>query len=405
MRLLSPRGAVAVLAAAALVVATPVASASAASRPAPVGLVSFVSASLTSSGATLTVDWADVSGARKYEVFAATTYEGVADKRTPSLTVTSSKATLTRLTPGRDYFVQVRAVNSVGFGGRSARVGHGTILTEAKLTSDSPRYRAISWNICSNACSSISTRARVINTRVKELKADILGFQEASRYTKAPVGFRHVVNGQNDILVRTGQFSLVAKKTSAPTSGTARFASKYATSGKGLAYAALKHRSGSYVLVFDVHLVTGTSRAQVNQREYEASRLNTYISATMNRLAKTHGSLTDWTKAHVLILGDFNTHKSRTGEDTMAILEKRGWYDTFDQAHALTRQHHNTANPEWSTKPTIGVTWGAHVDKALVRPSRSVVYRWANAGEMVNGRYVTPLGSDHHPLLVDVGLR
>lgn len=417
MRLLSPRGAVAVLLSAAVLLATPALTPTAdaavidaslqstAARPAKVGLVSFVGASLTSTGATLTVDWADVPGAKSYEVFASTSYDGVATKTTPSTTVSASKATISKLATGRDYYVQVRAVSSAGTGPRSNRVGHGTIVDEVDLAAGAPVYSAMTWNICSNACGSLSTRTKVINSRIRDLTPDIVALQEASKYTKAPSGYAHVVNGQNDLLVRKGQFSLVAKNKKGATAGAVRFLTKHATSGKGIAWAALKHRTGRYVLVIDAHLVAGTSKAAVAQREYEAGRLASRITSTLKGLNKSHGSVTNWMTVPVIVLGDFNTHKSRTGDDTMAVLEKRNWYDAFDQARSLRLQHHNTANPDWHTKPVLGYTWGSHVDKVVVRPSRSVVYRWVNVGKMSGGRYVSPLGSDHHPLFVRVSLR
>lgn len=406
MRLLSPRGAAAVIVAAAVIIATPAVTATAASaRPDKVGLVSFVGASLTPSGATLTIDWADVKGATSYEVFASTSYDGVASKTTPSVTVTGSKATIPRLAKGRDYYVQVRALSSAGPGSRSNRVGHGTIVDEVSLPSGTPVYTAMTWNICSNACGSLATRTKVINSRIHDLKPDVVALQEASKYTKAPSGYAHAVNGQNDILVRKAAFSVVSKNKKGATTGAVRFKTKHATSGKGIAWAALKHKSGRYVLVVDTHLVTGTSKSAVAQREYEAGRLASRITSTLKKLNASHGSLTDWMKVPVIALGDFNTHKSRTGDDTMKVLEKRNWYDAFDQARSLKHQHYNTANPDWSTKPVIGYTWGSHIDKIVIRPSRSVVYRWVNVGKMSNGRYVTPLGSDHHPLLVRVSLR
>lgn len=406
MRLLSPRGAVAVLATVALLAATPVATATAAARPDRVGLVNVVGASLTASGATLTVDWTDVPGADRYEVFASPSYDKLPTKTTPSVTVTASKATVGRLDPGRDYYIQVRAVNSAGPGLRSLRIGHGTIADEVTLRADTPVYRLLTWNVCSNACGSLSTRTRVITSRIRELAPDIVALQEASKYTTAPTGYRHVVDGQNDILVRRGEFGAVPGTASKPTSGSVRFSSTYATSGKGVAWAALHHRSGAYILVLDVHLVTGTSRSAVAQREYEAGRVASLVTSLRKKLAASHRSVADWTRVPAIFLGDFNTHKSRTDDDTMAVLEGRGYRDAFDQARALTRQHHNTANPEWSTRPVIGQLWGAHVDKVVVRPSRAVVRSWANAGEMSSSsRYVTPLGSDHHPLLVEVSLR
>ena len=407
MRLLSPRGAVAVLAAAALLTATPVVTATAAeSRPDRVGLVNVVGASLTSSGATLTVDWADVPGADRYEVFASPSYSTLPTKTTPSVTVTGSKATVGRLDPGRDYYIQVRGVNSAGAGLRSLRIGHGTIADEVALRPGAPVYSLLTWNVCSNACGSFGTRKRVIDARIRELLPDIVALQEASKYTAAPTGYRLVVDGQNDILVRRGQFGAVPSRGSNGTSGVVRFPSTYASSGKGVAWAALHHRSGAYVLVLDVHLVTGTSRSAVAQREYEAARLPSLVTSARNKLARSHGSVTDWATVPVIMLGDFNTHKSRIDDDTMAALAGRGYHDAFDQARALTRQHHNTANPEWSTRPVIGQLWGAHADKVVIRPSRTVVHRWENAGEMTSTRrYVTPLGSDHHPLLVELSLR
>lgn len=407
MRLLSPRGAVAVLLAAAVLTATPVVTASAATaRPERVGLVNVVGASLTSSGATLTVDWADVPGVDRFEVFASPSYASLPTKTTPSVTVTGSKATVTRLDPGRDYYIQVRGVNGAGPGLRSLRIGHGTIADEVSLRSGAPVHRVLSWNICSNACGSLATRTRVVTSRIAELKPDIVALQEASKYTSAPTGYRHVVDGQNDILVRRGEFGAVAATASRPTSGTVRFASRHTTSGKGVAWAALHHRSGAHVLVLDVHLVTGTSRSAVAQREYEAGRVAALVASLRKKLAASHGSVADWTRVPVILVGDFNTHKSRTDDDTMSVLEGSGYRDAFDQARSLTRQHHNTGNPDWSTRPVIGQLWGAHVDKVVVKPSRTVVRSWANAGEMTSSRrYVTPLGSDHHPLLVELSLR
>ena len=406
MRLLSPRGAVVVLLAAALLTVTPVDTSTAApARPAQVGLVSFVSASLTSTGATLPVDWADIAGATKYEVFTSTSYDGMPTMTKPTMTVTGSKATLSGLAKGRDYYVQVRAVSAGGAWPRSARVGHGTMLAEATAPVGAVSYQALSWNVCSNVCASIATRTKTINARIVELAPDLVGLQEASRYTTAPTGYGFVVNGQNDILVRSGQFTLVKKNASGATSGSATFARSKAAPGKGLAWAALKHRSGAYVLVVDAHLVVGTSAAQVAQREYEAGRLAAYVTSTLAKLKKSHGTLTDWTKAPVILLGDFNTNKSHTNDDTMAVLEKAGWYDAYDQARALSRQHQNSANPSRLLTPVIGVKWGDHVDKVLVRPSRAIVYSWQNAGKMASGKYVAPLGSDHHPVLVKLLVR
>lgn len=402
LRVPQARSAIVVVFAIALALVLPVFPATAATaKPAKVGLVTFTGATTTS----LTVDWSSVGGADEYYVYWATSHSAVVSPKRAYRKVAASQTTITGLKPGVAYYVQARAVRDGVMGDRSAPSAHETITAQASFPAGAAQYRALTWNICSNACSGISSRARVINSRIGELKPDVVAMQEASRYTKAPTGYRHVVNGQNDILVRSGSFSLVGKNKAGATTGTARFSSKYAGSGKGLAWAALKHRSGAYVLVVNAHLTVGGSSSQIKQREYEAGRLPSFVRSTLAKLAASHGGLTNWKNAPVIVLGDLNTHKSRRTERTQQILEDLGWHDAYDQARGLSGQHRNSAIPGMSSTPVIGVTWGDHVDKVLVRPSRTVVYGWANGGKMSGSKYAMPLGSDHQPVVVRLSVK
>ncbi|SDH34024.1 fibronectin type III domain-containing protein [Microbacterium sp. 77mftsu3.1] len=366
------------------------------SRPEATGLVTFVGASLERDGATLTIDWPNVKRATAYDVYASTSFEGVAKMSKPTMTVRDSSAKISKLRKGQDYFVRVVATNNAGRGVGSARVAHKTIAAET-TAGKAKAYSLMTWNVCSNACSGIAKRKPIIDSRIRELAPGIVGLQEASKYTKAPAGYSFAVNGQNDILVRNGTFSKVTVKGKVQTSGSGKFRSRYSSAGQGVAWSALRHSSGQHVVVFNTHLVVGNSSARTRQRQYEADQLATYVNQTMSRLGKTYPALRN---ASPVILGDLNVSKGREGDATASVLLRRGWSDAFDQARALSGQHHNSANPTMSTKPVIAVTWGAHVDKVLVKPSRTIITSWANAGKMKNGRYVAPLGSDHHPILV-----
>ncbi|WP_394280080.1 fibronectin type III domain-containing protein [Microbacterium sp.] len=368
------------------------------SRPGTVGLLTFTGASLTPKGATLTVDWDDVPNATSYVVFASTSYNGLLNVTKPAVTVTASEATITGLKKGTNYFVRVAAANNVGRGPASARVGHATIAGEAKIAPGTAEYSLATWNVCSNVCANWGTRKGIIDRQIREMAPNIIALQEASKYTKAPAGYAFVVNDQNDILVRKGVFGKVAANKKGKTTGSATFASKHSEAGHGVDWAALRHRSGRYMVVFNAHLTTGTTKAQIKQREYEASKLADIVGSTMRALGTSHG--TNLRNASVAILGDINTSKSTGGDATLSVLKKRGWYDAFDQARSLTRQHHNSANPDLLTTPVLGVTWGAQVDKVLVKPSRTVVTSWAHAGKMNGKNYATPLASDHFPILV-----
>jgi len=401
------RPAAAVLALA-LVFAAPPAFAT--TTPAPVGLVSFTGASLTSSGATLTISWPAAAGAASYRVFASTSFDGVSEMTTPLVTSTSTTATLPHLLPGRDYFVQVRGVSSGGVvGGPSMRVGHGTIAGEATSTALASHktvtgLKVMTWNICSNACSDFAVRKTVINSRIGELAPGIVGIEEASKYTTAPSGYAFGYKGQNTIIYRASQFGPV-KAGTAILHGSTRFASVYATSGHGVAWTALRDRiNGKYLVVFDVHLLSGSTVAAVEQREYEAGRLGQYVTNIYATLKVKFGSITNWVDAAPIVVGDFNTNKSHPTDATQSILRKAGWLDSFDQAHHLTRQHYNSANPTWSLLPVIGERWGDDVDKLMVKPSRTAVLSWANVGKMSGGRFVAPLGSDHHPLMFQISV-
>ncbi|MFJ6678030.1 fibronectin type III domain-containing protein [Microbacterium sp. NPDC091382] len=366
------------------------------SRPDAAGLVTFVGASLERSGATLTIDWPDVKRATAYDVYAATSFEGVAKMTEPTMTVRGSSAKIPALRKGQDYFVRVVPTNNVGPGVGSARVAHRTITAET-TPGAAKAYSLMTWNICSNACSGIAKRKPVIDSRIRELAPGVVALQEASKYSKAPAGYSFAVNGQNDILVRNGTFAKVPAKAKQETSGTKRFSSRFASAGKGVAWAALRHSSGQHVVVFNTHLVVGTSTASTKQRQYEADQLATFVNQTMTRLGTSHPALRN---ASPVLLGDFNVSKGREGDATASVLLSRGWADAFDQARSLRGQHYNSANPKMSAKPVVSVTWGAHVDKVMVKPSRTIVTSWENAGKMKNGAFVTPLGSDHHPILV-----
>jgi len=68
---------------------------------------------------------------------------------------------------------------------------------------------------------------------------------------------------------------------------------------------------------------------------------------------------------------------------------------------SLYRQHHNSYNA-FSTTPVISYKWGDHVDHVWVDPKRVRVIRWNNRVLISSGQLVSPIPSDHSPILVDV---
>jgi endonuclease/exonuclease/phosphatase family metal-dependent hydrolase len=441
-----------------LLVGIMTAPAQAAGKVGKVALVSFTGASLRSTGATLTVSWAKVKGAKKYEVFVSASYAGVMKAKKPRLRTGRTSATITKLRRGTDYFVVVRGVNGAKKGTRSNRVGHRTIIAEAsgQALGAAPVVSALSWNVCSNACERLrESRLGAAGQRIGALAPTIVGLQEASRFNEnhVPAGYAMAYNGQNDILYRTDVYEPLERTESwtvqepcettpttptptpttpttpdpsptAPTTGddedddeeptdpplcdvteTRQIAAKGFSKfpyGRGMAWAVVKAKAtGATMLVLSVHTQTGKGKTDTAHRRVDSQALVANLAAVRTQLATEFGAV----DLPTIILGDFNTTRQRTSDLSMVELKNAGWHDAFEQARSLTGQHRNTANPNWKLTPVIGQTWGDHVDKVLVQPDRAVVLSWANAGAMDNGKYIGPLPSDHHPLLVTLRVR
>ncbi|CAI9391079.1 hypothetical protein [Microbacterium sp. T2.11-28] len=388
-----PAAALTILLALLLSVAAVSPATAATSRPAQVGIVSYVGAALTGSdSASLTIRWAPVKTAVKYEVFVGSSFTGVAGVTTPRVTVREPQAVIPGLARGKDYFVQVRAVDAAGKAGyKSYRVGHRTIVAEGSGAAST--YKLMTWNVCSNKCAGIATRQKLVNARIVETQPSMVALQEAIKYTAAPSGYRFAFKGNNAILYDTDVFSLAA------TGEQVLFSSKYASGGNGVSWAALKDRTtGRLAVVFDAHLRTGATSRDVNQRIYESTRMVALVRSTLAVLRMEHPSL-DWDTAATFVAGDLNTHKSRTGDATLDRLAAAGWHDAFDQARVLVRQHHNSMNPKMLATPPLGIKWGDHIDKVLVQPGKTVVLKWANVQKMTGSKY-TRLASDHLPVMV-----
>lgn len=382
-----------VLASLVLVLSVQTPAGAATDRPAQVGLVSFVGAGLTDDGgASLTVSWPAVKSASSYEVFVGSTYSNVLDQKSPRVRSTTTKATVRGLDRGRDYFVQVRAINKAGkAGNKSSRVGHGTIRAEGSGSSSAQKL--LTWNICSNKCSRFSSRQKLINTRIAELSPTIVTLQESILYTKAPSGYGFAYKGRNAVLYDKDRFRLTVRGEQTT------FSARYSEPGGGVSWGALQEKStGDLKVVFSVHLKTGTSSATVKQRVYESGQVARVVRSTMAMLRAEYPTK-DWSTASTYVAGDINSHKSRTRDATLSTLEKGGWFDAFDQARTLVKQHQNTAHSSGKATPTVSIRWGDHIDKVLVQPGKTVVSKWSNVQKMSKGKYVK-LASDHLPLMV-----
>ena len=391
-------------------------AAAASKKPAAVGLVSFVKANYDrgSNKSTLSIDWPDAKRADKYEIFVSRNYSMSKSKLYKSK---SSKTTLRKLSPGRDYFVQVRAVNGKKRGTKSTRVGH-TAIVRPGPTSNALRLRIMTYNLCSDVCdTSVTTRYPWASSRqpaalerMTSANADIIATQESSKLSLIPPGYtQSVYKSAKRILFRSSRFDIAPVTTPltapAPAKDKNGCTATYqwgqpvgyiflGRHSKGCRYAVwtelVDKATGKSFLLVNVHTVSGETKQANESRRQE---MNTLLDNV---------KLTNTKKLPVIYTGDFNSHKNSSEDVVRPIMKAKKLYDSFDLARTLTNQHVNSYN-SFRVSPRIGYKWGDHLDKVWVDPWTSRVDAWYNAALIgADGLMVKPIPSDHSPVVVDL---
>jgi endonuclease/exonuclease/phosphatase family metal-dependent hydrolase len=385
-------------------------------RPAAVGLVSFVKANYDRSTgqATLSIDWPDAKRADKYEIFVSRNYSMSKSKLVKSR---SSKATLRKLTAGRDYFVQVRAVNGKKRGTKSTRVGHSTIVRPGPV-SNALRMRVMTYNVCSDVCdTSVTTRYPWSTDRqpaALQLMAtenpDIIATQESGKLNVVPPGYTQAVyKSAKRIFFRSSRFDVAPVTTplTAPVPVKDKngctatyqwgqptgyiFLGRHSSGCRYAVWAELTDRAtGKSFFMVNVHTVSGDTKLATESRRQEMVTLLDNV-----RLANTK-------RLPVIYAGDFNSHKNSSNDVVRPLMKAKKLYDGFDLARTLTNQHVNSFN-SFRVSPRIGYKWGDHLDHVWVDPWTSRVDSWRNAAQIgADGLMVKPIPSDHSPVVVDL---
>ena len=381
--------------------------AQAATTPPKVGLVSFTAATYSNStgSAGLTIDWPDTRYAKSYQIFLSRSYTMSSAKVYSS---TSSTKTFTGLARGVDYFVQVRAVNGSAVGTKSSRVGHPTILR--MNAGNGPTYRVMTYNLCSQKCSGWSGRQPAALARIQTYSPDVLAAQEAI-YLDVPAEMGYALaieKSSKRLLYKTSRFTLAAPATTVPAKPAKTAQGCDATwpqstkgyvllgyHGGGCRYAVwavlVDKQTGDRTVFVDVHTVSGDNETAATQRTAEITTLTQHL-AEINP-----GNLP------VVYAGDFNSNRSRSNDGLASVFHRQGYYDGYDLAMKLVRQHFNSYNG-YDVVPRISYKWGDHVDHVWIRPDEGRVLSWVNGAWLSGGRMVTPIPSDHSPVITDVRL-
>ena len=342
------------------------------------GTISFTATSKTA----LKLDWPSVTRAGAYEVFMSTREKTPYTKKVKR--VSGSTATIYGLSPGRTYCFQVRALagSSVGFKG-----GHACKPTIRSLSATrGTRYAVMTFNSCSDACSTCRRRAAYARKVVAARNPDVLATQESGACSTPPSGMACMVKNAKRLFYKKSRFTL------------ARTGDMTLSPGRYAVWAELVDRATYKRIIFtSAHLTQPMNQYALRGREVGN------LLTQMKRI-NTAGR-------EVVYAGDFNSNKNRgtwsasTGFGSQDTVGRKfaasGYYDAYDLARTLKRPNWNSFSG-FSSTPTTSKVWGDHVDHLYIRPAKTNVWRWFNASLYTGSRYQTPKPSDHNPVQVDL---
>ncbi len=389
-------------------------TAPASARTAQVQRVHVVAATSTS----LTLTWNKVSSVKRYELSLATNYsmKGVKHRKLGK----SNTYRITRLTPGKTYCFQVRALRGSSYGYRSQRSCKPTPVSTGAKTGT--KMRVVTYNVCSmtSACARWTKNWQTGVKNLQAAKPDVIAFQEAGNpriadgiapidsdgnptgdYAYAAYDEQRILLynrstfdqamgeptqeacGYNDTFDEAGEWTgeePIYCPVPNPRSGLLSLGhSEYAVWAELVSKA-----TGTHVIVTSSHLTSGKTSTNASWRKSE----------TKNLLAKIPEINPQGYP--VIHAGDFNSNKKRGSLDTVAqVMNGNGYRDGFDLAQSLVNPNWNSSL-SYGTKLVYAVQWGDHVDHVWVKPSIGV-RKWQKLGNQ-NG----PYPSDHFAVSVDL---
>lgn len=408
-------------------------------RPARVS-VPYVTAA---SAHTLTLTWPEVSGARRYTVYVASS--ATKATRTKLRTHWShgrrTSLRIKDLGSDRRYCFTVKAVRGEQSGRRSAPVCSFTLRSGPKPSGS--RVSVATFNVCAAAinCKSWSKRREnAIVQRIVDANADVVAVQEVTRKADK-LGTRleefgyvryaaPVTKVDEAIYYRSAALEMaVATKPSTrceiePYAGTDdttawRFPRHFdaatqqwftfqasgwlseqpvcrdrllpieqegrigSPTGATGVWAALRlKRNGKTYAFVSAHLSHGPSKADGRLRGREAKQLIRSTRRAVDGLP-------------VIFMGDFNSYRGGPADDApRRELSNRGWVDTFDASETYSRPYVSSFNGWRSTVETLAY-WGGHIDRIFI-PKQMGSTGWRVVARTKQRRYVGTQASDHN---------
>lgn len=281
------------------------------------------------------------------------------------------------LKPETAGFLRVRGV-------RNGVLGEYSKAVELKSFSEHGSFKIGSWNICSSSCKGFGTRSGLQFQKVNDSEIDIMAIQEGggksvartthAKFSGGERGFVRANGGADSryLFYRESQFTQLAGGNFHIGNGRRATWSRFE-----------KLDTNQRFVVVNAHLSPGKSKAKNRIRGQEARRLFTTIPQ-INSAGEP-----------VILVGDLNTGRHRSGDQVMSQVDRAGFTNSLKTADETEGASMNTFNRNRATPRHSG----SHVDYILVTAGTDVS-KWQQYNHLHNGRVLT----DHNMLAATMSL-
>lgn len=325
--------------------------------------------------------WRPTANARQYDVMIARDKDFTRQVTTVRTLDAGTRFVTEGLKATTRYWIAVRAVNGDQIGAFTAAT---SFRTEARKTS----FKVATWNVCSEQCTSYPARARVMAELLNANEVDIFGLQEAggvrvgattaSIFTGQSRGFERAVGGAKAryIFYRPALFENL-------DGGSFDIGD-----GRDTTWASFRVKATKQTFYYvDVHLDNGKGKADDARRAGEMDRM-------LAQMARINPE-----RKPMIYAGDFNSGVHRDHDSPGVKMRAAGFVNTELLAQDVENAHINTGHTFSTAVPQSG----AHIDHVWVS-GEFAVESWQQLVRMTNGRYTTPVVSDHNAVSAVIAL-
>lgn len=325
--------------------------------------------------------WKPVENARQFDVSVARDKSFTKDATIVRTVAGSTEFVAKGLDPATEYWVQVRPVNGDQIGAFSKPASFRTSVREAS-------FKVATWNVCSEKCKGYAGRAQIMARFLNANSVDMFGLQEAGGIRVGAVT-NSIFSGGSQSFVRAEGGAKARYIFYRPALFEQLEGGNFDIGDtRDTTWAKFRIKETGRVFYYvDVHLDNGKSKAANARRARETDRMLSQM-ALINDTGKP-----------MIYGGDFNSGVHRDEDAPGAKMRAAG----FGDAELLTK---NVKNAQYNTGHTFSTSIpssGAHIDHFWLSPEFDVD-SWEQLVRVTNGRYTTPVVSDHNAVSAVVSL-